>query len=214
MKTTLIIARHGNTFGPGDIVRRQGGKTDLPLVESGLLQGRQIGAYLKQIGVLPDVIYSSHLQRTIQTAEQAKQEMGLNLPVKPDANFNEIDYGPDENKPEEEVVARLGKDAIEAWDKHCTLPDGWNADPEQIKQDWQKFADKVTEEHAGKTVLVVSSNGVIRFAPDLLVEKKNAEGKEIEPKVSTGSISIFTHEDGVWSCDVWGIKPKDFLPAS
>src|SRR5258706_236449 len=47
MTIKLLIARHGNTFGPGDIVTRVG-TTDLPLVESGLQQGRNLGTYLQK----------------------------------------------------------------------------------------------------------------------------------------------------------------------
>ena len=34
-QTRLVVARHGNTFGPKDVVTRVGGRTDLPLVASG-----------------------------------------------------------------------------------------------------------------------------------------------------------------------------------
>ena len=63
----LLIARHGNTFGPQDTVRRVG-VTDLPLVESGLIQGRKLGSYLMQNDLIPDYIYCSELLRAKQTA--------------------------------------------------------------------------------------------------------------------------------------------------
>ena len=46
--TTLIIARHGNTFNPGDTPTRVGKHTDMPLVEKGEAQGRALGRYLKE----------------------------------------------------------------------------------------------------------------------------------------------------------------------
>ncbi|WP_242604803.1 phosphoglycerate mutase family protein [Fluoribacter gormanii] len=127
MSTRLLVARHGNTFAPGDIIRRVG-TTDLPLVDSGLNQGRMLGNYLKNNELIPDVIFTSKLKRAIQTAEQAQSTMGTNLPIKTLAIFNEIDYGPDENQPEEDVVARLGKEAINAWETHAIVPEGWNVD--------------------------------------------------------------------------------------
>src|SRR5579862_7485718 len=104
--TCLLIARHGNTFGPGDTVRRVG-ITDLPLSDSGLQQGRNLGVYLRQNQLIPDVIFTSTLKRTLQTAEQAQLTMQTHVPVHPLMIFNEIDYGPDENQPEEYVVARV-----------------------------------------------------------------------------------------------------------
>jgi len=69
--TTLLIARHGNTFGPNETVTYVGGRTDLPLVESGKEQAKAIGRYLKDGRLIPDVIYSSALQRTQDTAKIA-----------------------------------------------------------------------------------------------------------------------------------------------
>ena len=72
LMTTLIIARHGNTFGPDVTPTRIGARTDLPLVESGQTQGEKLGAWLKENEVYPEVVYSSELQRTKQTAEIAR----------------------------------------------------------------------------------------------------------------------------------------------
>ncbi|MCD8562767.1 MAG: histidine phosphatase family protein, partial [Alphaproteobacteria bacterium] len=69
--TTLIIARHGNTFGPGDTVTYVGGRTDLPLVEKGVEQAKALGRYLKDNRLIPDVVYSSLLKRTQETARIA-----------------------------------------------------------------------------------------------------------------------------------------------
>ena len=41
MKTRLLIARHGNTFQPDETPKRLG-LQDIPLVESGLAQGRAL----------------------------------------------------------------------------------------------------------------------------------------------------------------------------
>src|SRR5581483_3833292 len=60
LMTTLIIARHGNTFSLGETVTRVG-ITDLPLVESGLKQGLQLGTYLRANHLLPDIIFTSKL---------------------------------------------------------------------------------------------------------------------------------------------------------
>ena len=40
----LILARHGNTFGPQDKVTWVGSTNDLPLVEEGLAQAQRFGA--------------------------------------------------------------------------------------------------------------------------------------------------------------------------
>ena len=114
--TTLIIARHGNTVGPDDIPTRVGKHTDLPLVESGQEQAKRIGSYLQENRLIPDVVYASNLQRTQETARLSIKESGVTNPIFTLDMFDEIDYGPDENKPEADVIARIGADAIAAWD--------------------------------------------------------------------------------------------------
>lgn len=207
MKTRLLIARHGNTFGPNDQVTRVG-TTDLPLVESGLQQGYRLGTYLKQHQLLPKVIFTSQLQRAIQTAEQAQSAMQTSLPIHPLAIFNEIDYGPDENQPEEQVVARIGKTALAAWETEARVPAGWNVDPQEIIRNWQTFANQLIQEHAGKTILVITSNGIARFAP-YLTDDFVAFRAQHSIKISTGAVCIFEKipTRGPWTCIAWNIKP-------
>lgn len=207
MNTRLIIARHGNTFGPGEIVRRVG-TTDLPLVKSGLEQGRMLGSYLKINHLIPDVIITSKLQRAIQTAEQAQHVMETHLAIEPLAIFNEIDYGPDENQPEEQVVARIGEEAIRAWEKQAIVPEGWKVEPDTLINNWLEFSNHLRKEYAGKTCLVVTSNGVARFAPYLTGDFESFSLQH-GIKMSTGALSVFENEEPatVWECLAWNVKP-------
>lgn len=206
--TTLLIARHGNTFGPGDVITRVGGRTNLPLVESGLEQALRLGKHLSENNLVPDVIFTSNLQRTAQTAAKAQDAMGISITQQTLSIFNEIDYGPDENKPEDEVVARLGEAALKAWDEHGIVPDGWNVDPQQIIDAWLAFGEQVKRDYAGKTVLVVTSNGIARFAPYLTGDFAGFRAQH-KIKISTGALCHFENTNGgdVWACKGWNIKP-------
>lgn len=208
MSTRLLIARHGNTFGPHDLVTRVG-TTDLPLVESGLMQGRMLGAYLNENNLIPDVIFTSKLKRTIQTAEEMQHMMNMNLSIEPLSIFNEIDYGPDENQPEEIVKARLGSDAIKAWEMQAIVPDGWKVCPADIIHNWKKFALQLLQTYAGKTCLVITSNGIARFAPYLTGDFV-AFSKQYPIKIATGALCIFEYSPHkeVWDCIQWNIKPE------
>lgn len=203
--TKLLIARHGNTFGANDILRRVG-KTDLPLVDTGLAQGRALGKYLKQHALIPDFIYTSELLRTKQTAEQAQISLGTTLPLQELAIFNEIDYGPDENQPETIVKERLGQSALQAWEERAIVPDGWNFDPDSCIKNWWKFAKDIAENHSGKTILVVTSNGIGRFSPHLTGDFANFSQKN-KIKIATGKLCIFkkTDNDAYWKCEAWNV---------
>jgi probable phosphoglycerate mutase len=211
MQTKIIIARHGNTFRPGETPARAGAKTDLPLVEE--KRGNSIGLYLKDHGLIPQKVYSSPLKRCLETAGLALKAMNMETDISILNGFTEIDYGVDENKTEEEVWLRLGhgnlekgRIIIDEWNKKATVPDGWKADPQQIIKTWKDFAEK--NALPGQTVLLIASNGIIRFAP-YLTGNFEKFSQEYDLKVTTGGICIFEKEinEPFWTCAAWNIKP-------
>jgi len=108
--TKILIIRHGNTFGSDEIPRRVGCKTDIPLVQSGVDQARALGVYLTREKLLPDTVFASALLRAQETATIMMREAHTDgTPIQTDTAFNEIDHGPDENKTEDEILARIGK---------------------------------------------------------------------------------------------------------
>ncbi len=213
--TKLIIARHGNTFNPDDTPTRVGVRTDIPLVEKGRKQAKAIGRYLKDNDLIPNVAYSATLKRTKETAELALKEADISLPVYGLDIFNEIDYGDDENKTEAEVIARIGKKAIEQWDKNAIVPDGWKVDPDNIIKSWVDFAHQITKTHdiitnnvmdIDETILVVTSNGIARFAP-YITEDFDLFVKQHTIKLKTGALGILEFSQGKWRVTDWNIVP-------
>lgn len=212
MTTRIIIARHGNTFAKGQTPLRVGAKTDLPLVETE--RGTNIGKYLKKLVLYPSAVFAAPLHRTMETARLAIAALDRDIPLIEDKRFTEIDYGPDEAKTEEEVIARIGQKAMDDWNSNAVVPEGWNVSVNGIIKAWKDFAEEVERDYHGKNVLVVSSNGIIRFAPHLTGNfKKFAESFDI--KVGTGGVCVLEKEDGDkhWTVASWGVKPKEYLAA-
>lgn len=204
--TTLIIARHGNTFDAGQTPTRVGGRTDLPLVSKGEEQARALGRYLRDHQLIPDVVYASTLQRTIKTAELAIKETGIANPVFSLDIFNEIDYGPDENQPEETVIDRIGAQAIKDWDEQAIVPEGWLADPQAMIRNWKDFADHISAHDDNETVLVVTSNGTARFAPYITGDYE-AFTRDFDIKLATGALAILKHDRvSGWRVESWNIR--------
>lgn len=76
--------------------------------------------------------------------------------------LSEIDHGPDEGRPEAEVLDRIGARALADWDEQGIAPDGWIVDAPARLSAWSKwFAREVEGEGAE---LLVTSNGAARFA--------------------------------------------------
>jgi 2,3-bisphosphoglycerate-dependent phosphoglycerate mutase len=204
--TRLLIARHGNTFARGELPLRVGARTDLPLVESGILQAQKLGHYLEAQQLRPQLVYSSQLKRAYDTAHIALQTAALTSPIITDAMFNEIDYGPDEAQPESAVMARIGQEAITAWDKEALVPAGWNVDPALIIRQWQDFAANICETHPASTVLVVTSNGIARFAPHITGNFAQFL-QDYSIKIATGAICSFIHDGKTWQVEYWNHTP-------
>jgi probable phosphoglycerate mutase len=204
--TTLIVARHGNTFESGETPRRVGARTDLKLTESGRAQALKLGHYLKAHGMVPDVTYASALLRAQETAQIAVKAAGYRQPVYTLDIFNEIDHGPDENKTDAEIIARVGEEALKAWDREAKVPPGWNAEPAQIIANWQGFAKQVCMHDDNETALVVTSNGVARFAPYITGDYEAFRAAH-NIKLATGALSVFRHVNGAWIVEGWNIRP-------
>lgn len=172
----VYVVRHGNTFDKGDTLLRVGGKTDLPLSSSGVIQANALAAHFKSYVFA--TAYSSDLKRTRETAEAILGEQPYAL-----ANFlTEIDYGPDEGQPEDDVIARLGQKALDKWDQDAIPPTDWYVDPDDLRTAWQSFLASCSLD---TDTLVVTSNGVARFLLDVVDVTQ-----DVPRKLRTGAYGI------------------------
>jgi 2,3-bisphosphoglycerate-dependent phosphoglycerate mutase len=206
-QNTIIIARHGNTFAAGEVVRRVG-ITDLPLVESGVQQAEKLAQHLLAEGLRPSVIFTSELQRTQKMAEIFCKIAGEQIPTFAKPIFNEINYGIDENQPEEQVAKRLGE-KLQLWEEHGIPPEDWHINVRQVLQNWQDFLQILWQNYAGesKIFLVITSNGIARFAPKLCANFADEQHK-YSPKLSTGAFGIIQlAQYNQYILQSWNIRP-------
>ena len=123
--TQFYIVRHGNTFGPGETPTRIGARTDLPLTTTGQIQADKLGERFLTENVKFSSAFTSSLCRAIETGERILAYSSLPVELQTLESLIEIDHGPDENRPEEEVIRRIGAEAIHAWDEAGVPPQGW-----------------------------------------------------------------------------------------
>lgn len=204
--STLLIARHGNNFDPGQVSVRVG-RTDLPLSKSGRQQAANLGNYLKQYKINPSAAFTSQLIRSQETMQIALETAGINLTPVVRPMFDEVDYGPDEGKTYDEVVARIGAKALEDWETMAVLPNGWIADVDQIVQNWKDFAQEMLNSYPNQTVFVVTSNGIARFAP-YLTNDFFGFSQDHNIKLSTGALGALSYHNGNWVIDYWNEVPQ------
>lgn len=155
----VFVIRHGNTFASGAQARRIGARTDIPLVEGGRAQADRLGAWFAGQGTEITRLLSSPLLRARETADRIAAATG-HLPDGIADWLGEIDHGPDEGRPEADVLARIGAQAIADWDERAIAPDGWIVDADARIAAWRAFFAE-----GGKGAdLLVTSNGAARYA--------------------------------------------------
>ena len=197
----IFIIRHGNTFASGEAARRVGSRTDIALVESGRAQAARLGAWFAAQDVAIDRLLSSPLLRARETAQAIGQACD-HAPDGTRAWLGEIDHGPDENRVEAEVVARIGAQAIADWDERGIAPDGWVVDADARIAAWRAcFAERRTGAD-----LLVTSNGAARFA--LIAAGLAGDPAHGTLKLRTGAFGqLHVTPDGAVALVRWDERP-------
>lgn len=202
----LILARHGNTFGPGDTPVWVGAREDLPLTGQGQVQSARFGFALKEAGIVPARIIAGPLQRTATGAGLAAAECGFSGQIEIDTRLREIDYGSWGGRSDAEIAAEWGEQAIGDWRERSIVPDGagWTPAPDVIASNARGVLSDITASASdGDTVLLVSSNGILRYFHPLIGGTPAAG----EAKMRTGHWSVATYTAGTWSLHGWNMPP-------
>ena len=110
----LVLLRHGQTTYNRD--SRFTGWTDVPLTIRGINEAQKAGKLLKEKGFVFDVVFTSVLERAIDTTNIILKEMGLkNIPVYKTWQLNERHYGALQGLNKDEMAAKFGEDQVHKW---------------------------------------------------------------------------------------------------
>jgi broad specificity phosphatase PhoE len=202
----LLLARHGNTFAPGEPVVRAGLHNDLPLVESGRAQAAALGVWLRGQGIAPVKVYSGVLRRQLDYVRAALAAAELDVPVTVDERLNEIDYGDWTGLSNEEIIDRFGQEDFDRWEVRSQWPQtgNWAGSAEGVKHNLRAFAaDAARGVVADEAVLVVSSNGILRYFLSLVPGAWEAAVGDGSFKMGTGHISQLSRREVGWRLDFW-----------
>ncbi|WP_297461907.1 2,3-diphosphoglycerate-dependent phosphoglycerate mutase [Ferrovum sp.] len=110
----LVLLRHGQSVW--NLENRFTGWTDVELSPAGLLEAVEAGRLIKDAGLLPDIAYTSVLQRAIKTLW-----LGLEvcermwIPTVPDWRLNERHYGALQGLDKAETAAKYGERQVLVW---------------------------------------------------------------------------------------------------
>ena len=201
----LILARHGNTFGPGDTPVWVGAKEDLPLVEKGEAQSAAIADYLERTDQKPDRVIAGPLLRTRRGAEIIVQKTGFSGEIEIEERLKEIDYGSWGGCSDAEIEERYGAQMITDWREHTIVPEDadWTPSPEVLKTNATNLLSEII---AGdeETVLLISSNGTLRYFHAAIYE---GVASQPSAKVKTGHICLADWNGTSFEPIGWNIDP-------
>lgn len=206
----LILARHGNTFGPSDKVVWAGTTNDLPLVESGLKQAQKAADYFLEHKIVPKAIYCSPLQRTRRFAEIIIERLNLNYKPIVDSRLSEIDYGQWTGLSDEEIIQRFGADEFKRWGEQSEWPynSSWGGTEYDTIKDVYAFADDLESTYSTKdTVVAVTSNGRLRYFLMLIEGEFEKRRQEKRLKVKTGNLCEISLNNGFCALNFWDKDP-------
>ncbi len=211
----ILLARHGNTFAPGDRVVWVGRETDLPLVEKGVEQARAVAAALNARRLVPTRVFCGPLRRTKRYAEIIVGSLDSDVPVVVDSRLNEIAYGRWAGLTAREIAEELGqKEQLRRWNEEDVWPSdaGWISTQDEIVRDIAAFFTDIEDNgRAGDRPLVVSSNGILRLAARSLGLAHPRGGRAPGFHMKTGNMGVMERRDGALSLKCWDVTPGDIV---
>ena len=176
----FIILRHGQSiWNKCNILA---GWNNIPLTQSGKNEAHESGILLKKYKF--DYIFTSDLERTIETSEIIQKELNQNICVKSSSSLKERNYGILSGKSKEDLENLFGKEQVKKWRRSywARPPEGENLN--DVKNRVGFYYDKNIKPliEDNKNVLMIShSNSIRAFFVHLgLKDENNIEEFELD----------------------------------
>jgi len=209
--TTLVLVRHGVTEHTTER-RFSGGlaSANPGLSDEGQAQARETGAWLAPLKADIDLLVASPVRRTRETADLIADALGV-ADVVEEPGFAEMEFGAWDGLTFLEVAEQHADD-LQSWFGDFDHKPGGGESFRDVERRVLAARDRLLEDHAGKTVVIVSHVTPIKL---LVTEALRAPLEavyrmELVP-ASVTVLSYFTGPDGerVGSLRLFNAKPGD-----
>ena len=190
--TRIIMIRHGQS--QANFEGRFAGHSDFDLTDLGRTQAECAAKYLREIGEVPDVIYSSDLLRAYHTATPVSEAFGL--PINKDTSLREIYAGEWEALTLTEIAERFPEDFY-VWKNEYA--DSCPTGGESTVKVYERIVPHVLElakRHEGGTVFIATHATVVRAFITYAMGMSASQTGLLQGFPKNASISIFNCEDG------------------
>jgi broad specificity phosphatase PhoE len=198
-----VFVRHGNTFEAGQPAVWIGGRTDLPLTETGRLQARAVGEWCPRAAVHPRAIVTGPLRRTRETAYIIQEYTSGELIVSDE--MREIDYGRWEGLSSAEIKSRYGAASLTAWEAEARWPTdaGWPQQEAAVTRAILDLMDGLARFGGDAQIIFCTSNGILKtMAKHFVFDEPPAM-----LGVRTGHMCIVQRQAAAWKIVSWNLAP-------
>ena len=198
----LYIVRHGET--EWNVIKRFQGQLNTPLTEKGMEKLRKTGKKLKNI--LFDQVYTSELERTVNSAEIILNEnrgyKNKKMELKKLAELNEVHFGVWQGLKYEEVFLKYPEEANNYFynvkNYKAENVKAENVKAENLKGALERFLrgiNKILSSHKSGNILVVTHGTVFEMFINYV---GNSSIFDIDERtlIGNGDYKIFSYEDG------------------
>src|SRR4051812_38474835 len=184
--TTLVLVRHGATELTAS-KRFSGGlaSSNPGLTDEGRAQVREVAEWLSPIGDAVDVVVTSPVRRTRESAEILAER--LDVPLVEEPGFAEMEFGTWDGLTFDEVREQR-PDEIDSWLGSLDVAPGGGESLREVEKRVLDGLSRVLEQYAGQTVVVVSHvtpiKTIVAHAVDAPLEAL------FRMELSTASVSV------------------------
>ena len=190
MTGTLILVRHGQS--DWNLKNLFTGWRNPPMTEQGIEEARATGQKLKQAGIVPDLYFTSGLQRAQHTLDLILDELGItDVTITRNQALNERDYGDLSGLNKDDARAKWGEEQVLIWRRSYDVPPpGGESLKDTAARTLPYFNEVILPAlKAGKTVLIAAHGNSLRA---LIMALDGLTGEEIvKQELATGVPVIY-----------------------
>ncbi|MDB5185604.1 MAG: uncharacterized protein JWL85_127 [Candidatus Saccharibacteria bacterium] len=181
-----------------------GRSNETPLTPLGIDQAKALGRYLVANEILPDVVYASPAERTLQTAHYALNEMGLDIKPTTHDGLQEMDMGLWVGQPRDHVYSEAVLAEIERLGKDFKAEGGQSMN--EVGEQMFRVASEVANLHADDSrtlrIFFFAHGVAIRCLASHI--HNWSQTQTYEAHTPNASDSKFTMRNGMWQLNYLG----------
>ena len=196
----LVLLRHGQS--QWNLENRFTGWKDIELSENGMLEAKESGRLIKEKKIPIDIVYSSALKRSIDTAIIAMKEANYDhlfnngeLIIIKNIAVNERDYGDLTGLNKKETAEKYGKEQVHIWRRSYDVnPPGGESLKNVVERVKPYFENTMKKDLENRKNILLSAHGNSLRALFLILNFYTAETISTA-EIPTGKPFIIEYEN-------------------